>query len=346
MIIFPVSVKRILVTGGSGFIGRILLRRLLKETNLKVYNLDKCGYASDLDILNLNFDFKRLQTLKIDLSNSDDTKKAIDFIDPDIVFHLAAESHVDRSILGPRTFLESNIIGTFNLLEALSTHWQSLSLARKKNFKLLHVSTDEVFGSLEPKGFFSENSSYDPRSPYSATKAASDHLVKAWNKTYGIPILITNCGNNFGPGQFPEKLIPVIINNAINNKKIPIYGDGKNVRDWIYVEDHIDALLRVVLRGSVGESYCIGAGVQKSNNEIVELICDLLDKQNTFNAPHNRFKSYIKDRPGHDSRYAIDYKKISDNLKWKPKYNFENALELTIRWYLKNVDWCNKFCKK
>ncbi len=346
MIEFPESVKIILVTGGSGFIGRSLLRRLLKETNLKVFNLDKCGYASDLGILNLNFYSKRLETLKIDLSNSDETKKAIHFSNPDIVFHLAAESHVDRSILGPRTFLESNVIGTFNLLEALSYHWQALSLARKKNFRLLHVSTDEVFGSLGTDGFFSENSSYDPRSPYSATKAASDHLVKAWNKTYGIPVLITNCSNNFGPGQFPEKFIPVIIHNAINNKKIPIYGDGKNVRDWIFVEDHIDALLRVVLRGRVGESYCIGAGLQRSNDEIVELICDLLDNKNTSNAPHNRLKSYIEDRPGHDKRYAINYKKISDDLEWEPKYNFEEALDLTVKWYLKNVDWCNKILQK
>ncbi len=345
MIIFPKSVKRILVTGGSGFIGRVLLRRLLEKTNLKIFNLDKCGYASDLDILNYNYDSNRLEILKVDLANSADTNKAINFSNPDIIFHLAAESHVDRSILGPRIFLESNIIGTFNLLEASVLHWKALSSARKKNFKFLHVSTDEVFGSLGPKGVFTENTSYDPRSPYSATKAGSDHLVKAWNKTYGIPTLTTNCSNNFGPGQFPEKFIPVVIINAINNNKIPIYGDGQNIRDWIYVEDHIDALLKVVLRGRIGESYCIGGGIEKTNEEIVELICDLLDHQNSINAPHKRFKSYIKDRPGHDRRYAIDYKKISEELEWEPQNDFRNAMKHTVKWYLENLEWCAKIIK-
>ncbi|WP_269625346.1 dTDP-glucose 4,6-dehydratase [Prochlorococcus marinus] len=337
------SLKRVLITGGSGFIGSRLVRRLINETNLKLFNLDKLGYASNLDKNNKDCDLNRYQLLRIDLSNFEDTKMAIKLADPDLVFHLAAESHVDRSISGPRPFLESNIIGTFNLLEALRFHWDTLPSIRKNIFRFIHVSTDEVFGSLGQSELFFEESSYNPSSPYSATKAASDHLVKSWNKTYGIPSIVTNSCNNFGPYQYPEKLIPVIIINAINNKPIPIYGDGKNIRDWIYVEDHIDALIKIALYGSIGESYCIGAGQERSNEEIVEMICGLLDRYNSKNSPHNRFKSYVKDRLGHDRRYAINNKKIREELNWSPKMKFIDSMKLTVKWYIENIEWCEKF---
>ncbi len=342
MIAFSKPINRILVTGGSGFIGGTLVRRLLKETSHKVFNLDKLGYASNLEVVNNEFDLDRYQLLNIDLANHKDTKDTIDFIDPDIVFHLAAESHVDRSILDPRIFLEANIIGTFNLLESLVPHWKSLSSSRKDSFRLIHVSTDEVFGSLGITGLFSEESPYDPSSPYSATKAASDHLVKSWFQTYGLPTIITNSSNNFGAWQLPEKLIPVIILSAISKENIPIYGDGKNIRDWIYVEDHIDALIKVALNGTIGESYCIGGGQEKSNEEIVELICNILDSHNKLNAPHNRFKVFVNDRPGHDRRYAIDNQKIIKELNWSPKHDFSKAMLCTVKWYLENIDWCRK----
>ena len=342
MISFPEPINRILVTGGSGFIGGTLVRRLLKESSHKVFNLNKLGYASNLEVVNDEFDLNRYQLINIDLANKEDTKNAIDFIDPDIVFHLAAESHVDKSILGPRIFLEANMIGTFNLLESVVPHWESLASSRKDSFRFIHVSTDEVFGSLGPIGLFSEDSPYKPSSPYSATKAASDHLVKSWFQTYGLPTIITNSSNNFGAWQLPEKLIPVIIINAISKKNIPIYGDGKNIRDWIYVEDHIDALIKVALNGIVGDSYCIGANQEKSNEEIVEIICELLDRHNSINSPHNRFKSYVEDRKGHDRRYAINNKKIIADLGWYPKHNFIQAMSSTVKWYLENIDWCNK----
>ena len=343
MITFPKHINRILVTGGSGFIGGNLVRRLLQETTTKVFNIDKLGYASTLNIVNSNLDFRRYKLFNIDLTNVKDIRNTIDIIDPDIVFHLAAESHVDRSILGPRIFLESNVIGTFNLLEVLLSYWDLLPSARKDAFKFIHVSTDEVFGSLGDKGLFSETSPYNPSSPYSATKAASDHLVKSWYQTYGFPSIVTNTSNNFGPWQLPEKLIPVIIINAILSKPIPIYGDGKHIRDWIYVEDHIDALLKVALDGKVGNSYCIGGGQEKSNEEIVDLICDLLDHENNSNAPHNRFKGLVKDRPGHDRRYAIDNTKIRQELNWLPKHDFSKAIKDTVIWYLEHLDWCKKY---
>tara|TARA_Y100001968_G_scaffold59618_2_gene50615 strand:- start:459 stop:1502 length:1044 start_codon:yes stop_codon:yes gene_type:complete len=346
MIPFSKSTNKVLVTGGSGFIGGTLVRRLLKETSLKIFNLDKLGYASNSNVINDSFDLKRYKLINIDLVNLKETQRVINLIDPDIVFHLAAESHVDRSIQGPRRFLEANIIGTFNLLDSLLTHWESLPLWRKDSFKLIHVSTDEVFGSLGKEGLFNEESPYNPSSPYSATKAASDHLVKSWFKTFGLPSIITNSSNNFGAWQLPEKLIPVIIMNAITKKPIPIYGDGQNIRDWIYVEDHVDALLKVALHGRVGESYCIGGNQEKSNEEIVELICHFLDKYNETNAPHNRFKINVKDRLGHDRRYAINIKKISQELGWYPKYDFEIAIESTVKWYLNNIDWCNKYILK
>tara|TARA_Y100001968_G_C19426378_1_gene754615 strand:- start:98 stop:1138 length:1041 start_codon:yes stop_codon:yes gene_type:complete len=343
MINLPSHFNRILITGGSGFIGGTLIRRLIRNTEVKLFNLDKLGYASNLEIHNRYKHLDRYKLLKVNLSNYEETKAAVKLANPDIVFHLAAESHVDKSITGPTTFLESNVIGTFNLLQAIRPHWESLSITRKDKFKIIHVSTDEVFGSLGHDGFFSEESSYNPSSPYSATKAASDHLVKAWYRTYGLPSIITNSSNNFGPWQLPEKLIPVIVLNAMSNNPIPIYGDGKNVRDWIYVEDHIDALIKVALNGKVGESYCVGGGEEKSNEEIVELICYLLDCQNKSNAPHNRLKVYIKDRLGHDRRYAIDNNKIRKELNWYPKYNFDEAILTTVEWYIENINWCTKY---
>ncbi len=345
MIRLPQYLNRILITGGSGFIGGTLIRKLIKNTELRIFNLDKSGYASNLEINNQLFNINRYEFLKVDLSNFEETKRAIKLADPDIVFHLAAESHVDRSITGPRTFLESNVIGTFNLLEAIMPHWQSLQIDRKNNFRVIHVSTDEVFGSLGENGLFCEESPYCPSSPYSATKASSDHLVNSWHITYGLPTLITHSSNNFGPWQLPEKLIPVIIGNALSNKSIPIYGDGKNIRDWIYVDDHVEALIKVALKGRLGESYCIGGGQEKSNEEIVDLICELLDNENTSNAPHSRLKVYVKDRLGHDKRYAIDYQKIKRELNWFPKYDFSEAMLSTVKWYINNIDWWSKFYK-
>jgi len=338
---FPENIKNILITGGSGFIGSTLVQRLLKETNCKIYNLDKLSYASYFRENNNNFNSKRYELLKVDLANEEDTKNAVKISNPDLVFHLAAESHVDNSICSPKVFLESNIIGTYNLLEALRSYWELLTEKKKNSFKFLHVSTDEVFGSLENNELFTEESLYNPRSPYSATKAASDHLVRAWNNTYHIPILITNSCNNFGPRQFPEKLIPVIIKRAIAKEDIPIYGDGQNIREWLFVEDHIDALIKVMQKGKIGDTYCIGSKNLKTNEEIVELVCNSLDTYNIQNAPHIRFKSYIKDRAGHDRRYAIDSKKITEELQWKPKHDIIDGITITVKWYLNNLDWLN-----
>ncbi len=340
MILFPSKIKSILVTGGSGFIGSALIRKLLSETNIKIYNLDKLGYASGS--LNKIKQSKQYQLLNVDLYNKDDTNRAIQSSNPDLVFHLAAESHVDRSISTPEHFLNSNVIGTFNLLDELLHHWKNLTLERKNYFRIVHVSTDEVFGSIKGDDFFSEKTRYDPKSPYSATKAASDHLVSSWNNTYGLPAIITNCCNNFGPWQFPEKLIPVIIKNALSNKSIPLYGDGKNIRDWMYVDDHIDALIHVMLKGRVGESYCIGSGHLKTNEDIIEIICNLLDFYKEDNSPHIRLKKYVKDRPGHDLRYAVDNKKITDELNWTPKYDFYESMDFTVKWYINNPKWLNQ----
>ncbi len=339
---FSNTYNRVLVTGGSGFIGGALIRKLLTMPSLNVFNLDKLSYASNSTILYENSENKKYQILKTDLCNSSDTQKAINLTNPDIIFHLAAETHVDRSISGPKIFLESNVIGTFNLLESVRNYWDSLAVERKKTFKFIHISTDEVFGSLGLEGTFTETSPYNPSSPYSASKAASDHFVKAWNQTYGIPTIVTNSSNNFGPWQFPEKLIPIIILKAIANQSIPIYGDGKNIRDWIYVEDHIDALINIALNGKVGDSYCIGGTQEKSNDDIVEIICSLLDSYDNSNSPHNRFKVYVKDRLGHDRRYAVDTTKLKEELKWYPKYNFMEAMSITVKWYLNNIDWCRK----
>ncbi len=348
---FPNEIKKILVTGGAGFIGGALIRKLLIETNLLVYNLDKIGYASDLTSINQIIDRqslikKRYQFIHIDLKDKQEIKKAIISIKPDIIFHLAAESHVDKSIYEPEKFIDNNIIGTFNLLEAVRSYWKEISKEKQQFFKFHHISTDEVYGALGLTGFFSEKTPYSPSNPYSSSKAASDHLVKAWNTTYGIPTLISNCSNNYGPWQFPEKLIPQTIINAIQSKKIPLYGNGQNIRDWLFVDDHIDALLLIAKRGVIGTSYCIGGGEECNNNTVVESICTKLDKKKPDRSPHRKLIERIKDRPGHDLRYSINYSHIKKELGWQPKYSFEDGLNLTINWYLENLDWCKHVLNK
>ena len=336
--------KRILITGGA------VVRKLLNESTSKIFNIDKIGYASDLhsieQILKTQNYSERYQFRKVNLTDFDSTTSAVIDSDPDLILHLAAESHVDRSIKGPRDFIDSNIIGTFNILEATRVHYESLSTIRKNNFRFLHISTDEVFGSLGTEGYFTENSRYSPRSPYSASKASSDHLVMSWHHTYQIPIVITNCSNNFGPWQFPEKLIPLAIMKAMSIEPIPLYGDGKNIRDWLYVEDHVEAIILAAIKGTIGESYCIGGYGERANIEILHLICKVMDKIRPGKSPHERLIKKVKDRPGHDRRYAIDPSKIETDLGWKPKYILEERLETTVKWYVNNQAWCQRMKAK
>ena len=340
---------KILITGGGGFIGGAVIRKLLKESDSIIYNLDKMGYASDLTsienvLINLNIEKDtRHKLLKTDLSNYSETLSAVEYSDPDLIMHLAAESHVDRSIEGPGEFIKSNIIGTFNLLEAAKVHYEKLSYERKNNFRFHHISTDEVFGTLGEEGQFNEDTKYDPRSPYSASKASSDHLVNSWHHTFGLPTLITNCSNNYGPWQYPEKLIPKIIINALRNSKIPIYGDGKNIRDWLYVEDHAEALIEVLSKGEIGQKYCIGGNEERSNNEIAEIVCNYLDIIYPSSNTYKKLITYVTDRKGHDFRYAINAKKIKNKLNWEPKFTFKQGIENTVDWYLKNSEWYSKY---
>ena len=343
---------RILITGGAGFIGSAVVRRLLRETRAVVYNLDKMGYASSLASIEETLEeletkgesaSQRHHLLTVDLSDATATEEAVVTANPDLVMHLAAESHVDRSISGPRPFLESNVIGTFNLLQSVRNHWEGLPTGRKERFRFHHISTDEVFGSLGLEGKFSETTAYDPRSPYSASKAASDHLVSAWHHTYGLPVVITNCSNNYGPWQYPEKLIPVVVLKAITNEYIPVYGDGMNIRDWLYVEDHVDALLLAALKGELGESYCIGGHGERTNQQVVTLICEILDQIKPEGAPHTRLIRPVQDRLGHDRRYAIDPTKIQRDLGWQPRHTFETGLKRTVQWYAsKDMGWAGR----
>jgi dTDP-glucose 4,6-dehydratase len=349
--------RRVLVTGGAGFIGGAVVRRLLSGSEALVFNLDKLGYASDLTsieqlLMQLGAQGQtaagasRHHLLQVDLVDAEATSAAVAAADPDLVLHLAAESHVDRSIDGPGAFIASNVSGTFNLLQAVRAHWQQLPKERRERFRFHHISTDEVFGSLGPEGRFSETTPYDPRSPYSASKAASDHLVRAWHHTYGLPVVLTNCSNNYGPWQFPEKLIPVVILKAAAGEPIPLYGDGANVRDWLYVEDHVEALLLAATRGRLGESYCIGGAgdhgspSERTNRQVVEAICAQLDALQPQGAPHSRLITLVRDRPGHDRRYAIDAGKITTELGWRPQHSFEQGLAATVRWLLQHQDWC------
>ena len=338
--------RRILVTGGAGFIGGAVVRRLLGQSSALVFNLDRCGYASDLTGVDQLQAGDRHQLLRVDLTNAAATAEAVHMADPDLVMHLAAESHVDRSIDGPGAFIESNVTGTFNLLQAVRAHWDGLVGERREGFRFHHISTDEVFGSLGETGRFCETTPYDPRSPYSASKAASDHLVNAWHHTYGLPVVLTNCSNNYGPWQFPEKLIPVVILKAVAGELIPLYGDGANVRDWLYVEDHVDALLLAATQGQVGRSYCVGGHGERSNKQVVEAICAVLDQRLPGGAPHARLITRVSDRPGHDRRYAIDPTRISTELGWQPRHNFEEGLAATVDWYLDHLPWCQTVCAR
>ena len=340
---------RVLVTGGAGFIGGAVVRRLLAESGTIVFNLDKLGYASDLTSIEQQLagrDLDRHVLQQVNLVDAESTAAAVKQADPDLVMHLAAESHVDRSIAGPEEFLASNVSGTFNLLQAVRKHWEALPRERQEQFRSHHISTDEVFGSLGKSGCFSETTPYDPRSPYSASKAASDHLVSAWHHTYGLPVVLTNCSNNYGPWQFPEKLIPVVILKALAGEPIPLYGDGANVRDWLFVEDHVDALLLAATQGELGQSYCIGGHGERTNKQVVQTICALLDQICPQGSPYERLITRVDDRPGHDRRYAIDPAKISHGLGWQPRYRFEVGLAATVRWYLDHQDWCIKIRQK
>ncbi len=342
---FPGHLQRVLVTGGAGFIGGAVVRRLLATTNAVVYNLDKMGYASDLESINQTLTSLgvagegRHHLLKADLTDIKAVEEAVRVADPDLVMHLAAESHVDRSIEGPGAFVASNVVGTFNLLQAARTHWDALPDSRQGEFRFHHISTDEVFGSLGPEGKFSESTPYDPRSPYSASKAGSDHLVSAWHHTYGLPVVLTNCSNNYGPWQFPEKLIPVVIHKAARGEAIPLYGDGANVRDWLYVEDHVEALLLAATKGKTGGSYCVGGHGERTNKQVVLSICSLLDELCPTGAPHERLITAVRDRAGHDRRYAIDPTKITSELGWTPRHSFEMGLQSTVEWYLSHLQW-------
>ncbi len=338
--------NKILVTGGAGFIGSCLVLKLLKEVDNKILNVDKLSYASDLTSISKKIQFNkelasRYEFIKLDLNNCQETFEAVKNFKPDIIFHLAAESHVDRSIDNPSETIKSNIIGTFNLLEAARKYWNRLNQDKQNSFRFIHISTDEVFGSLDSEGFFNEITRYDPQSPYSASKASSDHLVKAWHGTYGLPTIITNCSNNFGPWQFPEKFIPTIILKSIKNEEIPIYGEGKNIRDWLFVEDHIDALILISKNGKPGLNYCIGGNNEITNLKLVNIICEILDQLKSKKTSYKNQISFVEDRPGHDFRYAINTEFISKELLWKPKYNFDEAIKITIEWYLNNINWCN-----
>ena len=332
--------RRVLVTGGAGFVGGAVVRRLLKESEAIVFNLDKMSYASDLTSIDAVLSEleeraeQRHVLQRVDLADAKAVREAVKAADPDLVMHLAAESHVDRSIAGPGVFIESNVTGTYNLLQAVREHVEGLSGARQENFRLHHISTDEVFGSLGAEGRFSETTPYAPRSPYSSSKAASDHLVSAWHHTYGLPVVLTNCSNNYGPWQFPEKLIPVVTLKAAGGEPIPLYGDGLNVRDWLYVEDHVDALLLAACKGASGRSYCVGGYGERTNREVVECICSHLDQLKPDGAPHARLITRVTDRPGHDRRYAIDPTRIETELGWKPRHDFDEAIAKTVQWYI------------
>jgi dTDP-glucose 4,6-dehydratase len=329
--------KSILVTGGAGFIGSALCRHLITQTDVEVVNVDKLTYAGNINSLRSIAGNPRYHFIKADIRDAGSLESIFGKFRPDAVVHLAAESHVDRSITGSREFLETNVIGTFELLQVARKYWNLLP--SQSTFRFLHVSTDEVFGSLGQEGRFSEQSPYDPSSPYAASKAAADHLVRAWHRTFELPILISNCSNNFGPFHFPEKLIPLTILNAIEGRKLPVYGDGSNIRDWIYVDDHVRALMEILRGGVPGHSYNVGASQERTNTEVVQMICQTMDRLRPLKGSHADLIIHVEDRPGHDRRYAIDASKVMAEFNWSPEISFEKGIELTVRWYLENEWW-------
>lgn len=337
--------RNVLVTGGCGFIGANFVRLLLAERpEWQVFNLDKLTYAGNPENLTDVADNVRYHFIHGDICNQQLMEDVFVEQAIDTVVHFAAESHVDRSITGPEAFVQTNVFGTFSLLEAARKAWLQGS-GRAEDKRFLHVSTDEVYGSLGPSGYFTEDTAYDPRSPYSASKASSDHFVRAYGHTYGLPVLITNCSNNYGPYQFPEKLIPLMLNNALKGEKLPVYGDGANIRDWLYVVDHCEAIVRVIEQGAVGHAYNIGGHNEKKNIEVVELLCSLLDRKVGLlpsGRPRRELITFVSDRLGHDRRYAIDAGKIEDHLGWTPRYTFEEGIEKTIDWYLNNAEWMER----
>jgi len=343
---------KFLVTGGAGFIGSAVIRHLINDTEYSVVNVDKLTYAGNLDSLKSVSDSDRYAFEQVDICDAEAIKKVYETHQPDIIMHLAAESHVDRSIDGPGEFIQTNILGTYTLLDQARAYWAALDEEKKEAFRFHHISTDEVYGDLEgTDDLFTETTPYAPSSPYSASKASSDHLVRAWQRTYGLPTLVTNCSNNYGPYHFPEKLIPLIILNALEGKPLPVYGKGEQIRDWLYVEDHARALVIVATQGKIAETYNIGGHNEKQNIEVVNTICDILDrkvplsKNSTLNAQRSILNSYrelitfVTDRPGHDLRYAIDASKIARELGWEPQETFDSGIEKTVQWYLDNKEW-------
>ena len=362
------SEKTIMVTGGAGFIGSALVRYLIDETQCQVINVDKLTYAGNLENLKTVADNNRYYFEQVDICDSNAIERIFRQYQPDFLMHLAAESHVDRSIDGPADFIQTNIVGTYNLLEQARSYWSTLQNDKRQAFRFHHISTDEVYGDLPHPDeivhgddresgnlpLFTEHTAYAPSSPYSATKASSDHLVRAWHRTYGLPILITNCSNNYGPYHFPEKLIPLIILNALEGKPLPVYGKGNQIRDWLYVEDHARALFKVVTEGKIGQTYNIGGHNEKQNIEVVKFICTILDELVPTDQGHCEERTvaaissyadlitYVTDRPGHDRRYAIDASKIQQELGWQPQETFESGIRKTVEWYINNLDWCQR----
>ncbi|MCK4842920.1 MAG: dTDP-glucose 4,6-dehydratase [Methylococcales bacterium] len=335
----------ILVTGGAGFIGSAVIRHLINDSSLNVINVDKLTYAGNLESLKEVDSHERYHFEQVDVCDVAEIKRVIERYQPDIIMHLAAESHVDRSIDGPGEFMQTNIIGTYNMLEQARAYWSKLEDSKKDSFRFHHISTDEVYGDLEgTNDLFTEITPYAPSSPYSASKASSDHLVRAWQRTYGLPTVLTNCSNNYGPYHFPEKLIPLVILNALEGKPLPIYGKGNQIRDWLFVEDHAKALVQVATKGKVGETYNIGGHNEKQNIEVVKIICELLEEL-VPNKPagvkaYSELITYVQDRAGHDLRYAIDASKIEKELGWTPQETFETGIKKTVQWYLANQQWC------
>lgn len=327
---------RILITGGAGFIGSAVVRQAISDGHV-ILNMDKLTYASCLANVAGVADSKNYEFIECDICDRAAVDTAVNSFRPDAIMHLAAESHVDRSIDGPGDFIHTNVTGTYTLLEAARQYW--IESGKRADFRFHHISTDEVYGSLGTEGMFTEDTPYSPNSPYSASKASSDHLVRAWGETYGLPIVVTNCSNNYGPYHFPEKLIPVVILSALAGREIPIYGKGDNIRDWLFVEDHADALLTVLQNGDVGRTYNIGGENEASNLELVKMICTILDELKPANSPYSSLITFVADRPGHDQRYAIDPARIREELNWRPSVTLDQGLRKTVEWYLANESW-------